>query len=341
MMKERHTLILACTASFLLSAFVVTAASLLLESDVPSLGSPKWQPISGRLNLAFIVAFVHSCIFGIPAFLWVRCHDRVTLFRCVGWGFVIGALPLGLLSFIGQFGLESASTGNIPTVIHHVPTLFGLWELAKLICLLGVLGSIGGAGFWVGLWATGVLPSINRTSGRSPLLVFRTIAGLSLSLAAASAVMYFIPAAAVDRSCHNMFRDGRREISPVINMNLDVPQSEWRDVREFFLDFSADHKLSFQDGEDVSGVGLPDSLMLDLCSDQGTNISVTKYHQVTDTSDPFPGVPISIFLFHENSGWKSVAGDFIAAIERLWPGKLKFQDGQGRAVPRPKVLDQQ
>jgi hypothetical protein len=203
------------------------------------------------------------------------------------------------------------------------------------------MGFVGGSGFWVGLWITGVLPAVNHISSESSFVLLRVVVTLSLMVVAASAVVHFIPSAAEDRSCHNIFRDGRRQISPVVELNLNVPQSEWRDVREFFRRFSAAHNLSFQDGEDISGVGLPDALMLDLCNDLGTNISVTGYHQAGDARDPIRGLPIGVYLFQNNRGWKGLAREFIDSAQQSWPGKVEFQDGSGNTISRPKILDQE
>jgi len=184
MTKERPTLVLACAAAVLFSAVIVAVVYLLTREGVPPLGSLKWIPLSGLLSLCFFVALVHAAIFGIPAFLLVRHRSRITLLRCAAWGFAIGALPLGLLSLLSEFGLQSASTDNIPTVINHVPTLFGLWELTIFVGLLGVTGLVGGCAFWVGLWATGALPVVNRDLPPPSFFGIRSIVALSLVLAA-------------------------------------------------------------------------------------------------------------------------------------------------------------
>lgn len=47
-------------------------------------------------------------------------------------------------------------------------------------------------------------------------------------IAAGIAGIWLMPAAAVDRSCHNTMRDGRSSISPVATFTLDLSMQAWR-----------------------------------------------------------------------------------------------------------------
>jgi hypothetical protein len=148
-----------------------------------------------------------------------------------------------------------------------------------------------------------------------------------------------LPSITKDRTCHNMFRDGRRTIGAKVRIYLQVDNNDWSTLKKVIEDFSAKRELSFRDSSQTRPA--VSVLALSLCDDRGTNISVNEQHWAFgEFASPISGRGIGI-LFYEvrvGSGWEVVARDLVSDIESIWPGRIQFRDGNGRIIPKPEEL---
>src|SRR5258708_2068922 len=72
----------------------------------------------GAARATLIVALAHAFVLGLPLFFLLRSRRRVGIIACALGGFLVGAGPFGLLDLISMFGMQSASTGGVATVVN-------------------------------------------------------------------------------------------------------------------------------------------------------------------------------------------------------------------------------
>ncbi len=143
MRLQQHLHLLGAT---LLAAFGVTIAfvvPLCVQIEEPV----NIVAIQQFLNLTmttFMVATAHAVLFGLPLFLLVRRkRSHVGIAICALGGFVVAALPFGVLALVSMLSVQNASTDGRPTIVNGVPTLFsGLstfapWDWQACWALLG------------------------------------------------------------------------------------------------------------------------------------------------------------------------------------------------------------
>ena len=112
----------------------------------PAILFGPWAVIA--LPVGFVVAGVHVLLFGLPAYLLLRRRMRLDWAQAMIAGFVIGAVPLSLWSWL----IEGGAMG---------PSFF--WS-----ALPGVLGMLGGMTF-----RAVIGPPVRRTGERETAAIFR------------------------------------------------------------------------------------------------------------------------------------------------------------------------
>ena len=118
---------------------------------------------------ALAVSAAHVLALGLPAFLLVVRAKVLAWWSAVGLGFVLGALPLALLSWPLRYS-EGASARHwakgqmIETIVNGVVTRAGWWSYVSGVVGMGFLGAIGGLSFWLVLRALRPNPSIEATA---------------------------------------------------------------------------------------------------------------------------------------------------------------------------------
>ncbi|MGJ5206565.1 hypothetical protein [Bradyrhizobium sp. HKCCYLR20261] len=294
--------------------------------------------ISGKatqmLPLAFAVSFGHALILGVPAALLYRRKRWDGLWTAVAGAALIGMLPVGILTWPfnpSRRGFSSAD--GVVQEVDGIPTLAGWISYVELLAGLAVLGAIGGLIFWSTLRGCGLIPVDAQARLRSRL-------GLALALLAiaASGSVAALPILLADRSCHNVFRDGQRSVSAVINIDLDIAQTDWRDLAKLLEQFGQLRQMSFLDLS-LSQASTVDTLSLSLCAEDGRVISVNE--QIWHTAHLPPsnrGVGVVIYDPRGGHDWPELARDLVAALEAKWNGKVRFRGGDGRLVPAPPEL---
>jgi hypothetical protein len=107
----------------------------------------------------FAIALGHAVLFGLPLFLVLRSKGWINVMSCVIFGFAIGAVPIGVLTWPTQHPeLHTlASVDGVPTIINGVITAAGWVSYVKPLIYFGSYGALGGFAFWVALIWSGTL----------------------------------------------------------------------------------------------------------------------------------------------------------------------------------------
>ena len=149
-----------------------------------------------------------------------------------------------------------------------------------------------------------------------------------------------IPAITKDRTCHNMFRDGRRTgVTPQARIGLEIDVEGWPKLIQTLQQFAAAHSLSFRNAS-KSHPEVVQALYLSLCNERGVNITVNDQRWASRSYNPFGGggVPIGVYELQAGSGWEPLTRSLIGVLESSWPGSVRYRDGNGRVVPIPDHL---
>jgi hypothetical protein len=310
-------------------------AAILLGALVPAVIVAGLSANLMILQLAFAVTLGHSMILGLPVALLYRAKRWTRLSVAVVGAFLIGALPAGFVTWPLSLSLRTtASVDGVATIIDGVPTLAGWLGYLQSLATFGALGAVGGVVFWLTLRCSGMLTATDPESTR--LLATQSRIGVLLTGAAvaASIAVVTLPAITKDRSCHNMFRDGRRSVAPKVAIDVDITMDDWPRLTTLLEEFGTSHGMSFRNSNDSK----PDVKVLGLsaCSEQGLVISADDLRWASRNYAPIMvggGVPIGVFDLADGIGWQLLAQDLVAVLESEWRGKVRFRDGDGRFVP--------
>lgn len=292
------------------------------------------------ITIVFVIALGHAVILGLPAFLLGRSIQRINLISSTAVGFVIGAGPITLLTLFSLGSNGSASINGVPTIINGMPTSAGwLYDLLSWISF-GGFGALGGIAFFLILKLTG---GANRADNETTTPVTRR-ASLATSCLAVLAILLTatalaIPNITMDRTCHNMFRDGRTSVGSKVSARIAIPVEDWPHLTRFFEEFGAANELSFRNSNHDQR-GTVRVLGLSLCNDHGLNIDALELHwERRGNSVPEKdSVWLSIYELREGSDWAHAARALVAELEAQWPGKVQFTGEGGRIIPEPDEL---
>ena len=95
-------------------------------------------------------ALGHAVLLGLPLFLVFRAKGWINILTCVVFGFAVGAVPDGVLTWPMQHAAlyASRSVDGVPAIIDGVITAAGY---VKPVIYCGLFGALGGFAFWVAL----------------------------------------------------------------------------------------------------------------------------------------------------------------------------------------------
>ncbi len=327
-------------ASILLASVV---AALLLTIPMLAQIEEPWSIVVASESLSFarltfMAALAHALIFGLPLYFFIRSTHRFGFVSCVLAGFLVGAVPVGILGLSSMFMLQSASSGATPTVVNGVPTLAGWIEYAYLVGSTGLFGVAGGLTFWVAMRASGQFATESK-GGDAQLSTRRRSLSVAVAAIVLSCTVMLLPNIVKDNSCHNLFRDGRTSVGPQVIADISLPAEDWPIFTQMFVDFGALHSLSFRGDEQIRR----GTLMwrdLNLCSEAGVNIDAVDRPWLAQINSPLAdrGIQFSVYELKPGSPWKSLARDFINRIEAKWPQKTTFRGPDGNVVPVEEAL---
>jgi hypothetical protein len=309
-------------------------AAFLLGALAPA---ALFAPFTGRaeqaLPLAFAIALGHALILGVPVALLFRLKRWDRLWAAVAGAALIGIVPGGILMWpFDPSSRGSGSANGVVLWVDGIPTLAGWMAYAELLMTQAMLGAMGGLICWLTLRSCGVVPvdPSRRLRPRMGLL-------LAVLAIAASGSVVALPLLSADRSCHNLFRDGRRSVSTVLNIDLDIAQTDWADLAKLLEQFGQSRQMSFRD---LSQRGAPevDLLSLSVCAENSPVVSVDEQRWRSDPSAGDRGVAVYLYDPRGGHDWPSLARDLVAALDGRWNGKVRFRDHGGRLVPAPAEL---
>lgn len=325
--------------------------AVLLAALVPAALFPIMTGSLGAMPIAFAIALVHSLVLGLPSFLVLQKFGRANGVSAGGAGFVIGCVPVGIYLWPLRLANSGSSSWigpeRLPTMIEGVPTMAGWLIYLEMLAQFGGLGIAGGLVFWAAMKR--LTPSLVGSTDRSDSHVasaersvkyervgsFAFVGAVALSIG-----VFFIPIAMKDRSCHNVFRDGRSHISSELNIDLQISEDEWPTLVAVFQSFAEDHSLSFRDSSEVIP-GTVHTLYLSLCNDSGVSISTVEQRWASMDFKNFAqgwGVAISFYKVEEEADWQFLAREMIARLTKQWPDKVLFRDGGGNVTQMPDDL---
>src|SRR6185436_11963569 len=101
------------------------------------------------------------------------------------------------------------------------------------LAYFGLFGALAGLVFWLVLKLSGELatrePSADYGSEQTSYRSGSARASMLLGATAVilTTVVLAIPTITKDRSCHNMFRDGRRSVVPQLSIDLHIEAQDW------------------------------------------------------------------------------------------------------------------
>jgi hypothetical protein len=134
-----------------------TATAVLFAALAPALVMAALWHTAEIAPLAFVftfaVALAHAVVLGLPLFLVFRSKGWINVMTCVVFGFAVGAVPDGALTWPMQHAVlyASSSVDGVPTIIDGVITAAGWVSYVKPVIYCGLFGALGGFAFWVAL----------------------------------------------------------------------------------------------------------------------------------------------------------------------------------------------
>jgi hypothetical protein len=128
-----------------------TATAFLFAGLAPALVMAALWHRAEIASLAFVftfgIALAHAVLFGLPLFLVFRSKAWINILTCVVFGFAVGAVPDGVLSWPMQHAVlyASRSVDGVPTIIDGVVTAAGSVSYVKPVIYFGVFGALQGS----------------------------------------------------------------------------------------------------------------------------------------------------------------------------------------------------
>jgi hypothetical protein len=345
-MNERAQMRLYRAAALTAATLLAALAPALVVASLPALVVASLSQSIQILPVALTVTLGHTVILGLPCFFILESRRGVNAISAIAAGLAVGALPFGILIEILRLvatGVRSnVWTNGVPTVVNGVRTLAGWIEFFESVIQLGLFGALAGLVFWLTLkvWERRAAPAeiiANLPLRRRPIRSAASVGTLALAVLLTTSV-FAIPVITKDRTCHNMFRDGRTSVGSQANMYVSMGMDEWPKLTEIFDHFAPAHGMSIRN----SSLNRADVriLALSLCTEQGTNINVIDQRWASrDFASLLGGTPITVYELRENSGWQKLAADLLVEIRAAFPEKLEFRGGDGRVIPTPAELE--
>ncbi len=296
--------------------------AFLLSALAPALIAAGLFASLKILPLAFGIALGHAIVPGVPVALWFRAKQWKRPGSALLGGVFIGAIPVGLFAWPINTVTTSASVGGVTTIIGGVPTLAGWLNYLQLMGMFGGFGAAGGLVFWLTLRFSGVLTVDPAGPGLRQRRLGMWLAGVAI---VASVTVFALPSIIMDRSCHNMFRDGRRSASPKASIDLDIVSGDRSKLAALLDQFAISHGLSLRN----SSESRPEVAILSFsaCTEQGVVINV---HEQNWTAPAYAaprgdrGVAIGFFDLHDGAGWQPLATELVAVLDAQWQGKVRI-----------------
>ncbi|MDB5411450.1 MAG: hypothetical protein JWL84_6362 [Rhodospirillales bacterium] len=303
--------------------------AILLGALVPALIVAGQSGQIAVLPIAFAVTLGHSVVLGLPIALVYRAKLWIRPSAAIAGGFLIGMIPGAWIAWPMSLSLHTrGSVDGIPTIIDGVPTWAGWGQYVEFLGMLGSFGAIGGLVFWVVLKWCGTLEIATPRPVGAESIRKRSGSWLAGGAVLAAFAVALVPSLTKDRTCHNMFRDGRSSVSPKLDIDLDVAINDWPVLARLLEEFANSRGMSFRN------TSHGEALAVSACTDAGPVITVYELRWASHEQ----GIPITVYDLSDGISWQLAARDLVAALASRWPGKVRFRDGGGRLVSEPAFL---
>ncbi len=318
--------------------FAGYVAAWLIAALVPTvIGWFLFDGHTGGVQFTFFIALAHALLLGLPFFKSFSARGRVNLANCVGMGAIIGAAPTGFLSLLSAFGTTSASRGGIATIVNGVPTLAGVLDLIGIIASASAIGAAAGLGFWLTLRASGAYgpdcrPAVRDFVFEPPLTLGRR-PGIILAAGTALAVLFVmaLPTITKDRSCHNLFRDGRTSAAPALVLDLQVDDGELSAVAAALEGLAQSHGMSVRWGSRWNAQA--PAYDISFCREPGLVVKLQDRRWVSANLPTFPApTSISLFTTDASIAWQPAARDIATQLEQRG---VRFKVSRGNIPAAP------
>lgn len=313
------------------------AVATLVASFTPAFAFGVLSSSATVVPIAFVIALAHAALLGVPLATLLWRKNRLTACSAMVSGFAVGSAIVFVLTWPALFSGVSGSVNGIATVVNGVPTTAGWVNYAKGVAFFGQFGAVGGLAFWVSLKLHGAFE--HKSTGKRGPFAQKSVSYFGLLVVFIVAGVLLIPAATKDRSCHNVLRDGRTSISPVLHIDLDVKESDWPDLTQLYIDFAQAHAMQFRDSSE-NRPGAVTLLYLSACRDDFV-VSTNEQrwsHRNFEPTMPGWGIGIRVYEMEIGAEWPVAAMDLTERLERRWPTQVRFRDNSGSIVPRPPNL---
>jgi hypothetical protein len=110
-----------------------------------------WTRTRGFIVICLAISAAHVVVLGIPAYLVLRWRGALRWWSTLLSGFVLGAVPAGVLSWPLRYSdLKSSATVNgVQTMVDGIPTMAGWLQYVGGVSFFGAFGALAAAAFWV------------------------------------------------------------------------------------------------------------------------------------------------------------------------------------------------
>src|SRR5258708_18082499 len=136
--------------------------AVLAAALAPAAGFAAVGGSLSLLTISFGIALAHAVLLGLPTFLVLRTKNWVNGISTPVAGFIIGAIPVGVLSWPMRYSdlKSNAWTGpeRVQTMLDGVPTLAGWLPDLQGLLFFCAFRAVGGNTFWATLRVSGHLP---------------------------------------------------------------------------------------------------------------------------------------------------------------------------------------
>lgn len=113
----------------------------------------------------FAVTLAHAVVLGLPIALVYRAERWQWPSLAAATGFLIGAIPMGVVTWPVETRPGSSTRINgVLVSVDGVPTLAGWLDFLRLLGVFGALGAAGALAFWLTLRWSGALDEAPRSS---------------------------------------------------------------------------------------------------------------------------------------------------------------------------------
>jgi hypothetical protein len=153
-----------------------TGTALLFAGLAPALVmAARWHTAEigpFTFTFTFAIALGHAILLGLPLFLVFRSVSWINVTTCIMLGFVVGAAPVGVLTWPMQYPElhTGASVVGVPMIISNAIRTIGWTDYIKPLIYFGSFGAFSGFAFWAALTWSGTFESdfFNPSLTRSP-----------------------------------------------------------------------------------------------------------------------------------------------------------------------------